>query len=463
MKYFQILSFLIITIFFTSCEKRVHISEFEQDKYGELSGPTFYDEEIKQNRLMLKGEYFTGTVFDNYSEDKLKCEYKFIKGISNGTFVDYYENGQLKERVTYKEGKKDGLSEGYYKNGQLQERTNYKEGKKDGLSEGYYKNGQLIGKSNFKEGKIEGPYESYYENGQLKIKQFHKEGYMDGTYESYYENGQLQERTNYKEGNMDGLSELYDRKGQLSSKRLFKEGKKIRNNSINSNNSTQTVPGKYPQSSTRQLTTSELTNLSLEELQIMRNEIFGRHGYIFKEGGEMNEYFSKQSWYKPQFSNVDSQLTPIEKSNIELILNEENNKESSLNDSNMTGLIKGNKINFRSTPSTESNENIIGELNEDYKVTILDKKVVGTNEGFRITKVKTTFKPINGDSSYSIEKGVSVKYLSEDSEKCLVQFNSEKGYISKSDLKSMEGISWYKIQYNEKVGWMYSEFIKTIE
>ncbi|TLP72897.1 YARHG domain-containing protein [Maribacter sp. ACAM166] len=87
------------------------------------------------------------------------------------------------------------------------------------------------------------------------------------------------------------------------------------------------VSVKYPESSTRQLTKSELTKLSLEELQIMRNEIYGRHGYIFKEGGKMMKYFSEQSWYKPQFTNVDSKLTTIEKSNVELIVNEEKNKE----------------------------------------------------------------------------------------------------------------------------------------
>lgn len=45
----------------------------------------------------------------------------------------------------------------------------------------------------------------------------------------------------------------------------------------------QTVPGKYPQASTRQLTTSDVDRLPLAELRIMRNEIYPRHGFIFKK------------------------------------------------------------------------------------------------------------------------------------------------------------------------------------
>ena len=50
----------------------------------------------------------------------------------------------------------------------------------------------------------------------------------------------------------------------------------------------------------------------------MRNEIFARHGYIFKSE-EMINYFSEQSWYSPTNNDVISLLTVIERKNIELI------------------------------------------------------------------------------------------------------------------------------------------------
>jgi len=80
-----------------------------------------------------------------------------------------------------------------------------------------------------------------------------------------------------------------------------------------------TPQGLYPQSSTRQLTRTELKKRSKHDLQIMRNEIFARYGYIFKEGGEMDKYFKSQDWYTPQHKNVNNFLTEIEKANLKLI------------------------------------------------------------------------------------------------------------------------------------------------
>lgn len=63
--------------------------------------------------------------------------------------------------------------------------------------------------------------------------------------------------------------------------------------------------------------------LSIDDLDIMRNEIFADHGYIFKTK-KWNEYFSSKTWYKPLYNNVDDKLTEIDKFNINLILNFKN-------------------------------------------------------------------------------------------------------------------------------------------
>jgi len=78
------------------------------------------------------------------------------------------------------------------------------------------------------------------------------------------------------------------------------------------------VLGEYPEASTRYLTEADLAGKSAEELKIIRNEIFARHGYIFTTPS-MRDYFSKQSWYKPTANDVNSMLTPIELANIALI------------------------------------------------------------------------------------------------------------------------------------------------
>lgn len=50
----------------------------------------------------------------------------------------------------------------------------------------------------------------------------------------------------------------------------------------------------------------------------MRNEIFARHGYIFRTD-DMKRYFSQQPWYRAQSNDVLSSLSPIELANIETI------------------------------------------------------------------------------------------------------------------------------------------------
>ena len=76
--------------------------------------------------------------------------------------------------------------------------------------------------------------------------------------------------------------------------------------------------GKFPEASTRYLSASDLSGLSLYDLKIMRNEIFARHGYIFKTD-DMRNHFESQSWYSGRYSNVENMLSDIEKSNVNFI------------------------------------------------------------------------------------------------------------------------------------------------
>ena len=57
----------------------------------------------------------------------------------------------------------------------------------------------------------------------------------------------------------------------------------------------------------------------LGQLQYMRNEIYARHGYSFANK-EIASQFANDSWYMPCSTNVESQLTQIEKTNIQRII-----------------------------------------------------------------------------------------------------------------------------------------------
>jgi len=81
------------------------------------------------------------------------------------------------------------------------------------------------------------------------------------------------------------------------------------------------LPGRYPEASMKYLKYIDVKGKSAWELKIMRNEIFARHGYIFKTSN-MKKHFSQQAWYKPIYedsSYVYKMFSDIEKSNVNFI------------------------------------------------------------------------------------------------------------------------------------------------
>jgi len=64
-------------------------------------------------------------------------------------------------------------------------------------------------------------------------------------------------------------------------------------------------------------------HLSIEDLDIMRNEIFAEYGYRF-QSEKWQHYFAQFEWYRPRFDNVDHLLTEIERHNILRILDMKN-------------------------------------------------------------------------------------------------------------------------------------------
>lgn len=76
--------------------------------------------------------------------------------------------------------------------------------------------------------------------------------------------------------------------------------------------------GQYPQASSRLLEESDVSNLLAEELEYMRNEIYARHGYSFKDLEDRRQ-FDTVSWYIPMGIDIREKLTDIEVQNIDLI------------------------------------------------------------------------------------------------------------------------------------------------
>ncbi|MDP4090345.1 MAG: YARHG domain-containing protein [Bacillota bacterium] len=76
----------------------------------------------------------------------------------------------------------------------------------------------------------------------------------------------------------------------------------------------------FSDSDKRYLTDSEVTALPKEQLGYARNEIYARHGFVFKTD-KYNQYFSVKSWYTPNpgYDGSDSILNEYEKANYKLI------------------------------------------------------------------------------------------------------------------------------------------------
>lgn len=59
----------------------------------------------------------------------------------------------------------------------------------------------------------------------------------------------------------------------------------------------------------------DLYGLTNEQVDLVRNYIYAKHGYIFKTD-YYRRYFSQFRWYRPRYKNVDNMLNKYEKKNV---------------------------------------------------------------------------------------------------------------------------------------------------
>src|SRR2546423_1201125 len=84
-----------------------------------------------------------------------------------------------------------------------------------------------------------------------------------------------------------------------------------------------------------------LHGLSLHELRLLRNEIYARHGRIFKTMW-LQQYFGSQSWYDPKEEFKDEEVSGSDKTNVETIVAYENKLHNSISTKPITrALLQG--------------------------------------------------------------------------------------------------------------------------
>jgi len=75
--------------------------------------------------------------------------------------------------------------------------------------------------------------------------------------------------------------------------------------------------GDHPETHQRLLDPGELGKLGREQLGLMRNEVFARYGFRFKDPALVASFSRfKDKGYRPNFSNVDDFLSDIERENL---------------------------------------------------------------------------------------------------------------------------------------------------
>jgi hypothetical protein len=93
--------------------------------------------------------------------------------------------------------------------------------------------------------------------------------------------------------------------------------------------------GRWPWTSQRPVTEADTGPLTFQELEIMRNEIYARHGWVFARK-DLRAYFESQPWYQPRGATwereyvnraVEAELTPMERENINRIVRYERAKK----------------------------------------------------------------------------------------------------------------------------------------
>ncbi|MEQ8475076.1 YARHG domain-containing protein [Fulvivirga sp.] len=80
--------------------------------------------------------------------------------------------------------------------------------------------------------------------------------------------------------------------------------------------------GDFPMASTQYLDVPDVENFLPEEIELIRNEIYARHGYSF-QNLKIRRIFDAKDWYIPMAIDIRDQLTELEAHNIDLLYNYE--------------------------------------------------------------------------------------------------------------------------------------------
>ena len=116
----------------------------------------------------------------------------------------------------------------------------------------------------------------------------------------------------------DWLQQYFSNQPWYSPDENFKDEELSGNDKVNVETIVKYENGIHQELSTTPITRALLEGLFLEDASQMRQEIYARHGKVFKEPW-LQKYFSSFDWYKADPTFTDATLTDVEKKNIATI------------------------------------------------------------------------------------------------------------------------------------------------
>ena len=243
-----------------------------------------------------------------------------VKTKKDGKFTDYYSNGNMKIKGAYKDGMKHGRWRKWDSEGNLIYDGSFKYGEKEGFWR-EIENG-IESKGKYKGGKRFGLWEETSPLSQAKGS--YVNGKRDGFWEESYDGETY--KGNYKNDEKDGVWDENGEKIRYKNGKVVSESNNKEQPKETFTNSSHPVIGEalFENLSKHRLSGSDLSSYTKSELRILRNSIFAKHGYIFKSE-DLKMYFSQFEWYKPEFNNVNHKLNSVEKENIKILKQAEDN------------------------------------------------------------------------------------------------------------------------------------------
>ena len=98
------------------------------------------------------------------------------------------------------------------------------------------------------------------------------------------------------------------------------------------------MPGDMELFENKLISETMLRGLSLHELRLLRNEIYARHGRIFKTVW-LQQHFGGELWYEPREDFKDEEISGADKTNIETIVAYENKLHNSISTKPVTAAL----------------------------------------------------------------------------------------------------------------------------